>query len=150
MRGGERLSRVLSLALTAASFAALADDGPTARFPKGLRPMALPLPPSDLNSWKAEECVGCHLEQAEDHAVVVTPALRDGTLCAACHQFGFSLRDHNGPLTGVSPTRPQQDTFAEWTRWKEQTGDARGCADCHAGGHAFGGPHPIDALRAAA
>lgn len=114
-------------------------------------------------------CLRCHAPQArsasapdeaapaEEHGVACGAchapsglALRDSRLCAGCHQFGFSLRDDRGALVGLT-ARPQQDTYEEWRRYEQGSGDSRGCVSCHmpGGDHAMGGVRRLDALRAA-
>lgn len=87
-------------------------------------------------------CAACHAPAGV--------ALRDSRLCAGCHQFGFSLRDGRGALVGLSE-RPQQNTYNEWLRYQAETGDSRGCAECHmpGGDHSFGGVRRLEALREA-
>src|SRR5207253_5752740 len=79
-------------------------------------------------------------------------ALRDGSLCAGCHQFGFLLRDASGAPSALAEHRPQQDTVSEWLQWKQRTQDARTCWSCHArngSGHALSGHRASDAVRSA-
>ena len=106
-------------------------------------------------------CAACHAGRGavlsskpspkSPHAIEVTPALRNGELCATCHQFGFSVRDSHGALARLSSVQPQQDTVSEWREWSRHSGDARGCVDCHMAkaDHAFGGVRRFEQLKAA-
>jgi hypothetical protein len=103
-------------------------------------------------------CAACHAGErgvlsstaspSSPHAIEPTPALRDGSLCANCHAFGFLLAHDDGTQTLAH--RPQQDTVNEWLAWKRQTGAATTCWSCHArdgSGHALSGHRNVSALR---
>lgn len=89
-------------------------------------------------------CAGCHADLGEARA---TP----GMPCAGCHQFGFPVLDGGGERVRLSATQWQQDTVGEWTRWREQSRDARQCTDCHMprGDHGLGGTRRTESLKAA-
>lgn len=89
-------------------------------------------------------CAGCHGALGEARA---TP----GMPCAGCHQFGFPVLDGAGQRVRLSSTQWQQDTVGEWTRWREQSHDARHCTDCHMprGDHGLGGTRRTESLKAA-
>jgi hypothetical protein len=100
-------------------------------------------------------CATCHASERgvlasrespkSPHAIEVDLRLHSGELCAACHQFGFAVRDAHGHLARLSAVSPQQDTWSEWKR----SGETRTCVDCHMKDHAFGGVRRFDALKAA-
>lgn len=104
-------------------------------------------------------CAACHAEKGgvaartlshrAPHAVIVSPALTDGRLCAGCHQFGFALQESRHRVLGLA-TEMQQDTYAEWRGWADRTHDLRSCVDCHMprGNHDLGGRHRAEALKA--
>jgi hypothetical protein len=105
-------------------------------------------------------CAACHAgtrgvlssaaSPSAPHAIEATPALRDGTLCANCHGFGFLLTHEDAAQT--LSHRPQQDTVNEWLQWKRLTGAATTCWSCHArdsSGHALSGHRNAAALREA-
>ncbi len=71
------------------------------------------------------------------HDVVVTPALRDPTFCASCHQFGFT-----------NTSTQMQGTYDEWRRYADG-GGAGTCQSCHmpGGRHLFRGAWDVDLLR---
>lgn len=104
-------------------------------------------------------CAACHagkngvLASRESpkspHAIEVDASLIDGSLCAQCHQFGFSVRDAHGKLARLSAETAQQNTFEEWQAWSKASGDVRSCTACHMKDHSFGGVRRIDALKAA-
>ena len=113
-----------------------------APFARNLERGALPSdsPPEE----RGVTCAGCHAPLGETAAAPGMP-------CAGCHQFGFPVLDARGQRVRLSDTQWQQDTVGEWSRWRERTGDARHCADCHMprGDHGLGGTRRTEALKSA-
>ncbi|MFK7929042.1 MAG: hypothetical protein AB8H79_12690 [Myxococcota bacterium] len=103
------------------------------------------------------DCAACHWRDgkilapkqsfAAPHAVTVTDALSDGTVCAGCHDFNMPATV-DGHLTLTD--EPMQSTVAEWRAWSATGGDLS-CTDCHMsqGNHHVRGAHDRDFLRAA-
>ena len=69
-------------------------------------------------------CAACHAGERgvlsveaspeSPHAIVVSKALHDGTVCSGCHEFGFLEYDRDGGISGLSKHHSQQSTVTEW------------------------------------
>lgn len=100
-------------------------------------------------------CAACHVRSGEVLSAFVSgaaphksrevAAIGTGELCGSCHQFRMP---HNADGTLTFTETPMQDTFAEYTAWRDQ-GGAKTCQDCHmpGGDHVFRGAHDREWLR---
>lgn len=127
---------ILFLLTAAPQTSPLASRG-TARFPKGLAPMALGAVPKGLHGWSTKECASCHAREARDwmlsgHASARTNfvfqaalQIESPTWCVQCHA-PLSPRVSRAPVPAEAPA------------------EHRGvpCAACHAGAGTVLGAHP--------
>ncbi len=80
------------------------------------------------------------------HDLVEDPSLTDGSRCADCHEFRFQRHDVRGRIAYGDTLA--QSTFTEWRAWQTETGDPRGCVDCHLGEtHVLAGAHDAERVR---
>lgn len=93
-------------------------------------------------------CVACHWSDGAMVGPRGAPSVhptRAGTAprasCARCHQIPAP------PLSNL--VRPLSDTHGEWERWRELTGRAEDCVDCHmpGGRHEWRGAWDADTVR---